>query len=181
MYDAALVSPSPLQRWLWGQMQRRHLVFGLVIVLIAIGAIWGWFAWKGHQAQAPKRQAMSFAQSFESSLTSGDLSTVRDLTILPPVYQSRTKQEQEDFLGKALRDEISEEGLLVLQREGEFGPLLDIFPEKATAWTSPLGINPEQCVAFRLESGPLTSELVLRKTDEGYQVIRCNNIEESAR
>ena len=161
-------------------MKRKHIAVLIVAVLLVLAGIGGWAVWKRWQADAPKRQALAFAGSFTAALTSGDDARVRDSVVMPTVYRSRTEQEQTDFLNKALRDEISAEGLKVLYETGRFGSLLAIFPDKANGWAETLGINPENCVAFRGEKGDITAELVLEKTADGYRIVRCNNIKQLA-
>jgi hypothetical protein len=92
---------------------------------------------------------------------------------LPVALQDRTAPEQAEFLLKALRDEISAEGLAVLRRRGKFGPLATIIPAEAASWASQAGVAADLCIAFRLDrsTGP-RGELVLHRGD----VVRGNNL-----
>jgi hypothetical protein len=94
---------------------------------------------------------------------------------------SRTHNaEQTEFLTKALRDEISPEGLAVLRREGKFGALTDLFPQEAKTWAAQAGVKPEDCVAFRMERDNIRAEVVLVREGEVYRVVRCNNVKQLA-
>ena len=102
------------------------------------------------------------------------------MVAMPAVYRQRTIQEQDDFIRKALKDEISEDGLRTLVEIGDYGQLREMFPAQAEAWTKPHGINPGECVAFRASRGNLHVELVLHVTQSGYRIVRCNNVRQLA-
>lgn len=76
-------------------------------------------------------------------------------------WASRTRAEQIEFISKALRDELSREGLVVLKKEGRFGSLNELFPAEADVWAVQAGVKPEDCVAFRMERNGLRAEVVL--------------------
>lgn len=98
--------------------------------------------------------------------------------MLPQALRGRTVSEQAEFLSKALRNEISPEGLAVLRREGKFGSLTNLFPAEARAWAEQAGVKPEDCVAFRMERDSIRAEVVLVREDEAYRVVRCNNVKQ---
>ncbi len=77
-------------------------------------------------------------QKTQSEDTSG--SEILDHVMMPPVYVSRTGVEQCDFIRKALKDEISEEGLLILEREGMYGTLSESFLTRRKAGQNYLGL-----------------------------------------
>ncbi len=56
-----------------------------------------------------------------------------------------------EFLTKALRDEISAEGIGALKKDGAFGPLRKMFPTEAETWANQAGVKAEDCVAFKME------------------------------
>lgn len=111
---------------------------------------------------------------------------LRDVLVLPFALQGRTDAEQTEFLRKALADEISPAGLAVLKRDGQFGPLTNIFPAEAATWTQQAGVNVGDCVAFKLERNGVRAEVVL--VGEGsrgdakttFRIVRCNNVKQLA-
>ncbi len=58
---------------------------------------------------------------------------------------------QANFMSKALQNEVTEEGLRLLRRDGRFGPLQELFPEGGARWADAAGVNLDDCVAFRLD------------------------------
>ena len=80
------------------------------------------------------------------------------------------------FLRKALRDEMSEEGLRILMKDGEFGSLLDLFPEVGKGWAVRAGVSADECVAFRMEQNGVCVELVICTNVTPNQIVRVNNI-----
>jgi hypothetical protein len=154
----------------------------LVLLLIAAGSVWlGW------EAGAPRRASVAALQHFNSALSTGNSADLLNAVVMPVAIQGRTAPEQAEFLTKALRDEISAEGLAVLQREGAFGPLTSIFPAEAERWATQAGVKPEDCVAFKLKRNGLRAEVVLARPSTlnaqpstAFELVRCNNVKQLA-
>jgi len=146
-----------------------------------------WFQW---QRDTPRRNSFRAVQTFATALNSGDADALLQTVVLPAAVAGRTPAEQTEFLTKALRDEISPEGLAVLRREGQFGSLQELFPQEATAWATQAGVKLEDCVAFKLERNGLRAEVMLVKLSSiehpessiapGYRIVRCNNVKQMA-
>lgn len=134
--------------------------------------------WKQEE---PRRNAIHALEAFTAALHTGDADKLLRSVVLPADIQSRTAPEQADFLTKALRNEISTEGLAMLRRGGQFGPLTNIFPTEVKRWSSQAGADPEDCVAFRLERDTITAEVVLVHAGEVFRVVRCNNVKQLAK
>jgi hypothetical protein len=127
---------------------------------------------------------------FDRALQSGDHNALQNLVILPAAVIGKTDAEQVEFLTKALHDEISPEGLVVLKREGQFGRLQQQFPQESGAWAQQAGVKTEDCVAFKLERNGIRAEVVLARTSSiqnpksgiisGYRIVRCNNVKQLA-
>ena len=158
--------------------------FGLfVLLIIAAGGAWLW--WK---AGATRRASVQTLQRFNAALTTGNSADLLNAVVMPAAIQGRTGAEQTEFLTKALRDEISPEGLAVLQRDGAFGPLTNIFPAEAQGWAGQAGVKPEDCVAFKLERNGLRAEVdahhlapeALSKEDRAFSVA-AGDVEHPAR
>lgn len=154
----------------------------LIAFAVATACVTLFLARQRWQAKAPRRAAAEYAHGFVQRLSAADGTGggLHNMVALPAVYDQRTTQEQDDFIRRALKDEISEDGLRVLVEIGEFGPLREMFPAEAEAWTKPHGINPGECVAFRASKDSLPAELVLHVTQSGYRIVRCNNIRQLA-
>lgn len=129
---------------------------------------------------ARRRHAFQTVQTFAAALNSGDADALLKTVVLPAALSGRTAAEQAEFLTKALRDEISSEGLAVLRKHGKFGRLPELFPAEAAAWAAQAGVNPEHCVAFRLDRDDLRVEVVLVRAGDVYRVVRCNNVKQLA-
>lgn len=115
-------------------------------------------------------------QAVLEALEENDADQLLELVSLPPAYADRTDAEKVEFLTKALRDEISEEGLRRLRKQGDFGALLDIFPETGQEWASKAGVDAGDCVAFRLEDDGRVSELVVHTGTALSRIVRVNNV-----
>lgn len=101
-------------------------------------------------------------------------------TIVAPSHLARfTDAEVADFLGKALSDEVSPEGLEVMRREAQFGRLTELFPEEGPRWAQSAGVRVEDCVAFRLEKLGVVAEIGI-VTSPAARVIRLNNVRQIA-
>lgn len=164
-------------------MTKRHMIFTAAgVVVVSLACIAGVLFRRHRQANAPRHAAAEYARQFAQRLNGPGSpgNALREMVLLPPVYGQRTTQEQEDFVRKALKDEISDEGLGVLSRIADFGPLPEVFPDKADVWTKPHGIAAEDCVAFRASRDGLTAELVLLRFQGGYRIVRCNNVKQLA-
>ena len=172
-------------------MKRWPTVLGLLCVVLLAGFYW--WQWKQDE---PRRRSLACLAELDTALHSSDPSTLLDLIALPSALQGRTRPEQTEFLTKALRDEVSAEGLAVLKREGTFGPLTNIFPAEAEAWAKQAGVKPEDCVAFKMEKNGLRAEVVLASGQKAgansqkssvishqssvLRVVRLNNVKQLA-
>lgn len=153
-------------------------------LLIAAAAVYWW------HHDAPRRDSLATLARLDNALHSANRAELLDLIVLPAAVQGRTAPEQSEFLVKALNDEISPEGLAVLRKDGAFGPLKELFPAEAEAWARQARVNPDDCVAFKLERNGLRAEVVLERIAEfearnakgrpGYRVVRLNNVKQLA-
>jgi hypothetical protein len=153
-----------------------RLILGVGGLLILLGGL----VWHFHCAGEPRRQAIQALSTLNASLQSNDAEKLLQTIASPAPLRNRTAAEQTEFLTKALRDEISTEGLAVLQREGEFGPLTKLFPGEGILWADQAGVRPADCFAFKLENNGFRSEVVLLQSGETYRVVRCNNVKQLA-
>jgi hypothetical protein len=93
--------------------------------------------------------------------------------------------EQTEFITKALRDELSAEGLEALRKGAQFGPLKELFPAEADAWASQAGVKAEDCVGLRMERNGIRAEVVLVRSPNHesrppFRIVRCNNVKQMA-
>jgi hypothetical protein len=133
----------------------------------------------------PRRNCIHTLENFCRSLQSGDSASLLNAIVLPQAIAHRTGAEQSEFLFKALRDEISPDGLAALSQRGKFGPLKEIFPAEAARWAQMTGVKVDDCVAFRLDQVGLRTEVVLvgespRNASNiprsPLRIVRCNNV-----
>ena len=161
----------------------KSLIALLVVALIAAAVCW----W-AHDA--PRRQSLVSLARLDNALHSANRAELLDLIVLPAAVRDRTPPEQSEFLAKALNDEISPEGLAALKRHGDYGPLKILFPAEAERWAGQAGVNPDNCVAFKLDRNGLRAEVVLAKPstlnpqpstgDAPYRIVRLNNVKQMA-
>jgi hypothetical protein len=161
---------------------KTRLILGFSGLLLLLGGLF----WHFRHADETRRQALQSLSTLADSLQANDSARLLQTVVMPAALQDRTVAEQTEFLTKALRDEISAEGLAVLQRDGEFGSLTNLFPTEGSVWASQAGVRPEDCVAFKLERNGLRTEVVLARQSTlntqppvrgaQFRVIRCNNV-----
>ncbi len=149
----------------------KYIPIVLIFAVFAGTGIWWW-----RQIEHPERDAIEAVYSVLDALENNSGLDILDLVLMPPAYASRTGVEQCDFIRKALRDEVSEAGLQILARDGEYGSLSEIFPDEAQRWSKLFGVDPVDCVAFRADREKLRTEVVLLKTGDSFRLLRCNNV-----
>ncbi len=158
---------------------------GLSLLVLALlgAALYGWWV---HDAS--RRASLTSLARLDAALHAGRRAELLDLLVVPAALQGRSAAEQSEFLAKALNDEISPEGLAVLRKHGAYGPLRKLFPNEAESWAKEAGVNPDACVAFKLERPGVRAEVVLvpdaslgtRPSSPGFRVVRLNNVKQLA-
>lgn len=132
------------------------------------------------RVDSPRRHSLATLRALQAALSAGDTNAVLVHVVVPTALQTRTSFEKAEFITKALRDEVSVGGVEALSREGIFGSLQQIFPNEATTWATQSGVDPETCVAFKMEHNGLLAEVAFVKFGEELRIIRCNNVKQMA-
>jgi hypothetical protein len=70
------------------------------------------------------------------------------LVAFPGMDPARAREAVGGFVGKR---EISAAGIDVLEARGTFGPLKEVFPDRAEYLAKKAGVDPEKCVALSLD------------------------------
>lgn len=149
----------------------------LAVTLIVIAGGLSCFFWKQGE---PRRNSIKTLNTFSRALASDNSAALLNNVVLPRAFQGETVSEQSKFLVNALHDEISLAGVLALKHHAVFGSVQEIFPDKAVAWCKPANVNPDNCVAFKMERDGIRAEVVLVREANGYRVLRCNNVKQMA-
>ncbi len=155
-------------------------VLGLLALVTGLAP---WFQWRQDE---PRRACLSTIHLLEDALASPAPASFSQLVILGAPQSSRTPAEQNEFIRKALADELSAEGLAVLQRKGAFGHLTSLFPAEAQVWATQAGVRAVDCLAFRLDrTNGLRSEVVLTCGSgsaglPAFRIVRLNNVKQLA-
>jgi hypothetical protein len=169
-------------------------VFAFLLLALLAFAAYRWVH------DAPRRESLASLRRLDEALRSGNRAELLKLLVIPAAIQNRTAPEQSEFLARALHDEISPPGLTALEKDGEYGPLKELFPAEAGSWASQAGVNPDDCVAFKLKRNGLCAEVVLLKPlarntaprqneapaghlpgpKQGYRIVRINNVKQMA-
>lgn len=159
-------------------MRRRTTWTAIAVVTAALVGL-GWCAWR---AGALRREAVVSLGALGAALRgSAPSEQLLRLVVLPQAIRDRTLSEQAEFIRKALRDEVSVEGLAVLKRKAQFGPLKQLFPQQAETWATQAGVRVDDCVALRLARNGQLAEVVLVR-DSGSEglptlrIVRVNNV-----
>jgi len=161
-----------IQKWIWSA--------GLLMFLVAAVVVWRW------RQDAPRRACLDTAAQLQTAIQSGDTAKLLQTVALPEALLGRTEAEQSEFLRKALAEELSPEGLVLLQRKGAFGPLQEVLPAEAQDWAAKAGVRVADCVAFRLEHGggracrTRLGQTINSQPSTAPRILRCNNVKQLA-
>lgn len=152
---------------------------GRVIIVVATGLAVGVAALLWQHGQ-PRRDAVVAVSRLANNLANHQEPDLLETVLMPVAIRSQTPAEQQEFLTKALADEISPAGVEALKRHAEFGPLKSIFPNEAPVWCSQAGVNADDCVAFKMERAGIRAEVVMLHEGQAYRIVRCNNVKQMA-
>lgn len=139
----------------------------------------GWFLLRPQPKPKERAQALALMEQLGAALSAPGERALLDLLVVPAAVRGRTESEQNEFVRKALADEVSAEGIRVLAKEGSFGPLAAVFSNEAARWAGAAGVSVSNCVAFRLERNGVVAEVAIA-TNGSPRVIRCNNVKQMA-
>lgn len=159
-------------------MKGRVWLVLLIVALLACAVLVWRSPWFKRRPMAEWR-ALDVSAALVEAVAGGTGTGVTSLVVLPAGLADHSVQEKSDFILRALRDEVSVEGLAVMRREATFGSLAKVFPEDAQIWSSSSGVRADDCVAFRLEKNGIRAEIAL-VTNPTYRVIRVNNVRQMA-
>jgi hypothetical protein len=147
---------------------------------IGLAALIGLLTINKWKADSPRRLSVATLRTLETALGGGDGQAVLQCVVVPSAFQTRSPFEQAEFFTRALRDELSIEGIQALAREGRFGSLQQIFPDEAITWATQSGVNPETCVAFKMDHNGTRAEVAFVRSGKELRIIRCNNVKQMA-
>ena len=153
----------------WGR------AFSLVVLGLAVGA--AGLLWQHGQ---PRREAVLAVSKLADNLANHQGSDLLETILIPAAVRSQTPAEQQEFLTKALADEISPAGVLALKRHANFGDLKTVFPKETAAWCRQAGVSADDCVAFKMERAGIQAEIVLVHEGQNYRVVRCKDVKQMA-
>jgi hypothetical protein len=154
----------------------KRRIFSTIVFLALLGAGIKWLSQK-----RIRDDICHTMNRLNSAVDTADRKVLAELISSPAYLLEKAPEERGLLMMDLLKDEISKEGIEILMREGKYGALQEIFPNEATPWAKSFDVNPEDCVAFRLNRNDLTAELVLhRQTDGSFRVLRCNDIRQLA-
>lgn len=129
---------------------------------------------------ATRETSLLVARQLSECIESGDLGRAKSLLKLPVSMGGKTSEEQERLMSDVLKAEVSQNGLLAINRHGRFGLLREVFPDEAEAWAKAFSVNADDCVAFSMQRNGLRAELVLWNNNGEFRVLRCNNVRQMA-
>jgi hypothetical protein len=158
----------------------RHYIWLVVILLLAGAGIGGYLYWQKRGVDQPRQASIQALQRLGMALDGGPQSDLLNVVFLPPSMGGRTPEEHADFLRKALKDEVSPEGIAILGRTGRYGALTEVFPDEAQRWSELFGVKAADCVAFRAEKNGLRAEVVICTNGPMPKIMRVNNVRQLA-
>ena len=155
---------------------RKSLIF-VLLPLLAIAV--GLFVYRSRCAQdRPRRMSLRALQDFQQTLQAAKADALLAAVAVPAALKDRTPAEQVEFVSKALRDEVSPEGIAALRAKAVFGPLKDIFPVEGAKWAQQAGVAVSDCVAFKAEKNGIRAEVAIATNGPQYRIVRLNNVKQ---
>jgi hypothetical protein len=127
-----LIAPDILHKIL---MLRRHTIFFTASSLLVLVVFLFW-----HQGRS-RRGALLPVSPLASDLEIPCGAELLNTVMMPVTFQSQTPVEQEEFVAKALVDEISQKDVLALKQPAEFGSAKAIFPAEYAGWRQRAGVE----------------------------------------
>ena len=162
------------------EIRMRRIAWIVLIICLAGMAVFGYLFWQKWKQDEPRRASLKAVEQLNNALESSNALSILETVFVPSAFRGRTRQEQADFVRKALREEVSPGGIAVLKKIGQYGPLKEVFPEEAERWAKQFGVNADDCVAFRASRGGVHAEVVLLKKEDSCRVLRVNNVKQLA-
>ncbi len=129
---------------------------------------------------AHRREAIQALVELDRLIRNADSAPALAKVILPPSQANAQQDAQAAWLRSTLQDEISDTGIHEMQRHADFGALKELFPVEGLRWAASAQVQPDDCVAFRMERNGITAEVVLHRSASGMRILRCNNIKQMA-
>lgn len=161
--------------WLRGFGPRRVWVLVAVVLVVGLAALV-----VHRQASSERRQAARLLGRVVDSLAARSSDALLELMVVPQVVAGKSTAEQAQWLRDVLREEVTAEGVAALRSKGKFGRLPEVFPESSSRWTEDSGVRPEDCLAWRMERGGITAEVVYASSPQGFRFLRINNVAQMA-
>ena len=124
--------------------------WGRVVLVVATGLAVGAAVLLWQHGQ-PRREAVLAVSKLADNLANHRGSELLETIVIPAAIRSQTPGEQQEFITKALADEISPDGVLAMKQHAEYGPAKSIFPAEIATWCQQAGVNSDDCVAFKME------------------------------
>lgn len=153
--------------------RKRVVVFAATAFAVGAGILF----WQHGQ---PRRVALQEVSKLADDLANQKRSELLEIVVMPAAIRSQTPTEKQEFLTKALADEISPEGVIALKNHAQFGLAKLIFPDEYVNWCQQAGVDADNCVAFKMERDGIRAEIVLLREGQTYRVVRCNNVKQMA-
>jgi thiol:disulfide interchange protein len=152
---------------------------GRVIIVVATGLAVGAAVLLWQRGQ-PRREAVLTVSKLADALANQHGADLLNIVVLPTAIRSQTPGEQQEFLAKALSDEISPAGVLALKQYAQFGLAKSIFPDEYASWCQQAGVDADNCVGFKMERAGIRAEILLVHEGQNYRVVRCKDVKQMA-
>lgn len=125
----------------------------------------------GGSAEPTKEQLISDLKSVHKLLAAGDnMAAVEYFKTPDEMPKEKLAREMGGFLKK---NEISSEGIEILDQKGKFGKLMEVFPERGGKWMARNKLsNPEECYGL----GYQNAEVAAWWTGTKFQLIRLDDV-----
>ena len=141
----------------------RIFLFALLLASITFGC--------GAKAEPTKEQLISDLNTVYDLLSGGDYEAAADYFKGPKgMPKAKLANELKGLLEKR---ELSKEGIEILDSKGTFGPLREVFPDRAESW---MGRNdlPQDAECYAI--GYQGAEVAAHWTDDRFEFIRMDDV-----
>ncbi len=121
------------------------------------------------KAEVTKAQMIKDLRGMFGNLEAGALDELVGYFVMPP---GMSPEDAKEPLSKSIKRELEIEGIDVMEAEGKFGKLLELFPERGAGWAKRMGVEPEACYALKHAGG----EVAAHWNGSAFRYIRVDDI-----
>ncbi len=142
----------------------RWILFPALSMLIACGG-----GGSASDAEPSKEAVVGLMSDLVDALESENYARAAEYLVFPPEQTSNVTRELSRWIE---RREVSRAGIAVLEANGEYGPLAEIFKDRGAQWAERAGVPLDQAWGLKYEN----AEVAVARADGVLKLIRLDDV-----